>query len=66
MRQNDDEEKEMTSSWQAVKDSLLLHPEFRQYESIARELREKKAVQLGMTLEEYDDKLHWGFSEFYD
>jgi hypothetical protein len=56
----------MISSWESVKQSLLLHPEFREYESIARDVREKKAKQLGMSLEEYDDQLHWGFSEFYD
>lgn len=56
----------MTTSWEGVKQSLLLHPEFREYESVAREVREKRASQLGMSLEEYDDKLHWGFSEFYD
>ena len=61
-----DEEKEMTSSWEQVKESLILHPEFRHYEAVAKETREKRARQIGMTLEEYDEKLHWGFSEFYD
>lgn len=64
--QENDEEEEMTSTWEGVKESLLLHPEFRAYETNAREVRAKKAAQLGMTLDEYDDKLHWGFSEFYD
>jgi hypothetical protein len=62
----DDEKKEMSCAWKGVQDSLLLHPEFREYETVAREVRAKRAAQLGMTLNEYDEKLHWGFSEFYD
>lgn len=66
-RKNDEKEKEMTtSSWEGVKQSLLMHPEYREYDSAARKVRERLAHQLGMTLQEYDDKLHWGFSEFYD
>lgn len=56
----------MTVSWKGVQESLLLHPEFREYAVVAQDIRRKKAAQLGMTLEEYDEKLHWGFSEFYD
>lgn len=63
---HEDEEKEMTTSWDAVKESLILEPQFRQYQTAAKECREIIAKQLGMTIEEYDDKLHWGFSEFYD
>jgi hypothetical protein len=56
----------MTTSWDSVKESLLLHPEFREYESVAREVRAKRAAQVGMTLDQYDEKLHWGFPEFYE
>jgi len=62
----ENEEKEMTTSWEGVKESLILHPEYREYETVAREVRRKRAAQLGLNLDEYDDKLHWGFSEFYD
>ena len=54
------------SNWDSVRDSLLLHPEYRIYEANARDLRRKKAQQLGLSLDEYDEKLSWGFSEFYD
>ena len=56
----------MTCSWSNVKESLILHPEFRVYDKNEREVRAKRAAQLGMTLEEYDEQLHWRFSEFYD
>jgi len=56
----------MTTSWKSIQESLILEPEFRLYESAAKEVRENLAKQLGMTLEQYDEKLHWGFSEFYD
>ena len=59
-------QEEMTVSWKGVQESLLLHPEFREYKAVAQDIRRQKAAQLGMTLEEYDEKLHWGFSEFYD
>jgi len=62
----ENEEKEMTTSWKSIQESLILEPEFRLYESAAKEVRENLAKQLGMTLEQYDEKLHWGFSEFYD
>lgn len=54
------------TSWEGVQDSLLLEPAFRLYKDAANNVRENLAKQLGMTLEEYDEKLHWGFSEFYD
>jgi hypothetical protein len=56
----------MTASWDGVVDSLILEPSFREYSSAAREVRERLANQLGLTLDEYDEKIHWGFSEFYD
>ena len=45
---------------------MILEPQFREYETAKRGVRERLAAQLGMTLEQYDEKLHWGFSEFYD
>jgi hypothetical protein len=65
-QKNDEEEEEMTTSWDGVVDSLLLEPQYRVYKSNAIRERERLAFQLGLTLEEYDEKLHWGFSEFYD
>lgn len=56
----------MMSSWNEIKESLLLHPEYRSYEDVARDVRKQRAAHLGLSLEEYDEKLHWGFSEFYD
>jgi hypothetical protein len=56
----------MTSTWEGVFDSLILEPQFREYETAPKHVREKLASQLGLTLEQYDEKLHWGFSEFYD
>lgn len=56
----------MTTSWEGVFDSLILEPQYREYESAPRHIREKLANQLGLSLEQYDEKLHWGFSEFYD
>jgi hypothetical protein len=45
---------------------MILEPQFREYETAKKAVRERLAAQLGMTLEQYDEKLHWGFSEFYD
>lgn len=56
----------MATSWNDVFDSMVLEPQFREYETAKRGVRERLAAQLGMTLEQYDEKLHWGFSEFYD
>lgn len=56
----------MTSPWEDVFDSLILEPQYREYEGAPKHIRERLANQLGMTLEQYDEKLHWGFSEFYD
>lgn len=59
-------EEKMTSKWDEVFNSLILEPQFREYKSAPQHIREKLATQLGMNLEQYDEKLHWGFSEFYD
>ena len=56
----------MTSPWDDVFNSLVLEPDFREYESAPKHVRERLAAQLAMSLEQYDEKLHWGFSEFYD
>ena len=37
-----------------------------EYNDAALKVREILANQIGLTVEEYDEKLHIGFSEFYD
>lgn len=63
---HEDEKKEIIPAWDNVFDSLILEKSFRKYESAPIHVRENLARQLGLSLEQYDEKLHWGFSEFYE
>jgi len=63
---HEDEKKEVNSAWDDVFDSLILEKSFRKYESAPTHIRESLARQLGLSLEQYDEKLHWGFPEFYE